>query len=154
RAPGHRPDPLHRLSSHDHACRRDARRLHPMHGRHALCPVSGPSRDRIRNQSNGDRTMDRFRLSSVRAIIRVVPPAIPPSIAPPSAPAQAATPAPSAIDALPQVVITATDYRLDLPMTIAAGRVAVTLENDGAEPHHAALLKLNDGVTPDQLQAA
>lgn len=52
------------------------------------------------------------------------------------------------------LVIKAHDFTFDLPKTVASGLVDVTLENHGKEQHHAQLLRLNDGVTMAQFQAA
>ena len=46
-----------------------------------------------------------------------------------------------------EVRVTAEDYRFDLPSTVAAGRVRVTLENRGTEPHHAMFVALDEGDT-------
>jgi hypothetical protein len=98
--------------------------------------------------------MNRLRMLCGRALAAIVTLVVTLTFVMTPALAQDATPASSAIDALPQVLVKATDYQLDLPMQITAGRIAVTLENDGAEPHHAAFLRLNDGVTLDDVQAA
>jgi hypothetical protein len=41
-----------------------------------------------------------------------------------------------------------------MPDTLAAGRVTLVMRNTGQEPHHAQLLRLNDGVTLDQFMSA
>jgi hypothetical protein len=52
------------------------------------------------------------------------------------------------------VTITAKEYAFEVPESIGGGVVAVKLSNTGKEPHMAQLIRLNDGVTFDQLQAA
>ncbi|MGD9890030.1 MAG: hypothetical protein AB7U18_01875 [Dehalococcoidia bacterium] len=55
---------------------------------------------------------------------------------------------------LPSATITARDYSFDAPDTIAGGRVAFNFQNEGQEEHHAQFVRLNDGVTVEQLVAA
>jgi hypothetical protein len=64
----------------------------------------------------------------------------------PTAHAAAATP--------PVVDIMASDYAFEAPDVLPAGLVTLRLMNHGQEPHHAQLLRLNDGVTFDQFAAA
>jgi hypothetical protein len=52
------------------------------------------------------------------------------------------------------VSITATDFAFDVPDEIEAGYIPITLVNEGAEPHHAIIVKLNDGVTSDSFIGA
>lgn len=52
------------------------------------------------------------------------------------------------------LTIVGSDYAFDGPDTIAAGFVSLTFENAGAEPHHVQVVRLNDGVTPDEAVAA
>lgn len=52
------------------------------------------------------------------------------------------------------VTVTADDFSFDIPDTIPAGYVTVTMENVGAEPHHAQVVKLNEGTSPDDAIAA
>ncbi|MGC4107129.1 MAG: hypothetical protein QM753_12445 [Thermomicrobiales bacterium] len=54
----------------------------------------------------------------------------------------------------PELLVVAKDYAFELPETVEAGFTNVTLENQGADAHHAVFLKLNDGVTVDQVAAA
>lgn len=54
----------------------------------------------------------------------------------------------------PEITIKAAEYSFDAPEQIEAGLVKVNLVNDGQEPHHAQLVRLNDGVTLEQFQAA
>jgi hypothetical protein len=55
---------------------------------------------------------------------------------------------------MPELMIHAHDYSYDLPKQVAAGIVRISIDNDGKEPHHAQLARLNDGVTQDQFLAA
>ncbi len=55
---------------------------------------------------------------------------------------------------IPEVVITASDYTYDNPAEIQAGPTYLKMENAGEEYHHVQLLRLNDGVTLEQFQAA
>lgn len=55
---------------------------------------------------------------------------------------------------IPQITITATDYAFAAPAKVEAGLVSINLVNEGKEPHHAQLARLNDGVTLEQFQAA
>ena len=76
----------------------------------------------------------------------------------PAAEAQPASAAPAASEgapaAPPQVTITATDYKLELPASIPAGVVALHLVNHGKELHQAQLVRLDDGKTADDVMAA
>lgn len=75
------------------------------------------------------------------------------SAAQPSAPPQriAAPPAtagaPAAGGSGSSVNIIARDYSFDAPSTMSTGVVTLNLQNHGAEPHHAQIVRLNDGVT-------
>jgi len=69
----------------------------------------------------------------------------PPAEAPP------ATPAASAPEIL---TVTASDYKFDAPDQIPAGLVTVQLVNRGPSPHHVQLLRLTQGKTPADFQAA
>jgi len=55
---------------------------------------------------------------------------------------------------IPQITIKAHDYAFEGPSQVNAGLVNIKLVNDGHEPHHAQLVRLNDGVTMEQLQKA
>ncbi len=55
---------------------------------------------------------------------------------------------------IPEITIKADDYSFDASDRIEAGLVKVNLVNNGQEPHHAQLVRLNEGVTLDQFQAA
>ena len=50
--------------------------------------------------------------------------------------------------------VTATEYAFAAPDTIAGGWVSLRLNNAGKEAHQAQLVRINDGVTPQQLQEA
>ena len=54
----------------------------------------------------------------------------------------------------PEVTITAKEYAFEVPASIGGGVVTLKLSNAGKEAHMAQLIRLNDGVTFDQLQAA
>ena len=55
---------------------------------------------------------------------------------------------------IPEIKIDAADFSYSAPETINAGWVRVILTNSGKEPHHVQFLRLNDGVTVDQFEAA
>ncbi|MDR7465545.1 MAG: hypothetical protein QN209_12780 [Armatimonadota bacterium] len=57
-------------------------------------------------------------------------------------------------EAHPVILLQGVDYASKAPATIKAGFVALEFVNAGAEPHHAQVLRLNDGVTPTQFQEA
>lgn len=69
-------------------------------------------------------------------------------------PVQPATSAAPATSAIPTVTIHTADYTFTGPAELPAGRVTVEIINDGPQPHHVQLLRLNDGVTLDQFMAA
>lgn len=50
--------------------------------------------------------------------------------------------------------IVATDHHFALPQRVAAGMVTIEFKNEGREPHHAQLARLNDGVSMEQFTAA
>jgi hypothetical protein len=54
----------------------------------------------------------------------------------------------------PAIKVTARDYAFDVPSTISAGLVAMTLDNVGKEPHFAALAQPKEGVPIADVQAA
>lgn len=54
---------------------------------------------------------------------------------------------------LPGITITGRDFSFDAPETIPAGPVSITFTNEGKEPHHAQLVRLNDGVTVERFLA-
>ena len=53
-----------------------------------------------------------------------------------------------------EVVVTASEYAFDNPAEIDAGLSSIQLVNQGQELHHAQLVRLNDGVSMDEFQAA
>ena len=55
---------------------------------------------------------------------------------------------------LPKVTIEAADFSFDVPATIPAGYVDVTVNNTGKEGHQVQFVKLGDGVTYDDFKAA
>jgi hypothetical protein len=71
----------------------------------------------------------------------------------PSAPATQLT-AHAAAATPPVVDVMASDYAFEAPDVLPSGLVTVRLMNHGQEPHHAQLLRLNDGVTFDQFATA
>jgi hypothetical protein len=69
--------------------------------------------------------------------------------------AQSGTPViTTAIEDYPEVVITATEYHLDLPTSIPAGPTRLTLKNAGSVGHNAMFLRVNEGTALAELQAA
>lgn len=52
------------------------------------------------------------------------------------------------------VTVTATDYAFDVPAELAAGLVTFTMRNEGAEIHHAQLVRVNEGGSLDAALAA
>jgi uncharacterized cupredoxin-like copper-binding protein len=55
---------------------------------------------------------------------------------------------------IPEITIKAADFSFDAPAQIEAGLVKINLVNNGQAPHHAQIIRLNDGVTLEQLQTA
>jgi hypothetical protein len=53
-----------------------------------------------------------------------------------------------------KITMTAKDYSFDMPQTVPAGLVDITMNNVGNEPHQANLGRLNQGMTHDQVLAA
>jgi plastocyanin/DNA-binding beta-propeller fold protein YncE len=53
-----------------------------------------------------------------------------------------------------KITIKAKDYAFAAPVQVESGLVSITLENDGAEPHHVQLARLRDGVTMKDVQDA
>jgi hypothetical protein len=69
--------------------------------------------------------------------------------------AQEATPgAAGGADAYPELVVTAADFRFDMPASVPAGLTRLTMQNDGAVGHHAMFMRLNDGADFADLEAA
>jgi hypothetical protein len=52
---------------------------------------------------------------------------------------------------VPEITIHAKDFSYSVPTQILSGLVSLTMINDGQEPHHGQLARLNDNVTMDQL---
>lgn len=52
---------------------------------------------------------------------------------------------------VPTVEVEASDFSFTLPDTIQGGLVNLKLTNTGQDPHHMQLLKLNDGVSQEQM---
>jgi uncharacterized cupredoxin-like copper-binding protein len=52
---------------------------------------------------------------------------------------------------IPSITIKAMDFSYDQPVSIPAGYVRVSLVNNGLQPHQANIVRLNDGVSFDQL---
>ena len=67
--------------------------------------------------------------------------------------AQEATPAAPEF-AYPELRMVATDYAFALANDVPAGLTLITLENTGAEPHHAQLMRLAEGQTAETFQTA
>ncbi len=55
---------------------------------------------------------------------------------------------------IPAITIKAKDYAFEVPDEMNAGPVSITLENDGAEPHHVQLARLKDRATMEDVQDA
>jgi hypothetical protein len=55
---------------------------------------------------------------------------------------------------IPEITVKAADYSFEAPAQIEAGLVKVNLVNDSQEPHHAQIVRLNEGVTLEQFQTA
>jgi hypothetical protein len=54
----------------------------------------------------------------------------------------------------PELQLVATDHAFEVVGQATAGHTLITLVNDGAEPHHAQLMLLNEGQTFETVQAA
>jgi uncharacterized cupredoxin-like copper-binding protein len=67
---------------------------------------------------------------------------------PTAEPAEAAAPLPF------EITIDATDYSFTAPEIVRTGWVLVNLTNSGQEPHHVQFLRLNDGVSLEDFEAA
>lgn len=55
---------------------------------------------------------------------------------------------------IPTTVLSATDFAIDGPSTVRAGVQRIGVENDGAQIHHVQLMRLADGKTMDDFDAA
>ncbi len=54
----------------------------------------------------------------------------------------------------PELVIIATEYALDIPATTSGGWTRLTLDNQGLMDHHVMFMRVNDGSTLEELEAA
>jgi hypothetical protein len=54
----------------------------------------------------------------------------------------------------PATVVVGSDYAFKMPGTLRAGWTTLTFVNQGIEPHQLQLVRLGDGVTPDQFRAS
>ena len=70
---------------------------------------------------------------------------------PSSSAAATATPASTAAN---PITVTATDFKLDMPATIPSGAVSLKLVNTGKELHQAQIIRLDQGKTVADLEAA
>jgi hypothetical protein len=61
---------------------------------------------------------------------------------------------PAALEAYPEVVITAADFRFELPASIPGGLTRLTMKNVGDAVHHAMFMRLNDDASLDDFEAA
>jgi hypothetical protein len=64
---------------------------------------------------------------------------------------------PTGTDSMPEmteITIRAMDYSYEIPGDISAGLLSLTMVNDGMEPHHAQVVKLNDDTSVEQFTAA
>lgn len=55
---------------------------------------------------------------------------------------------------MPAIEIVASDYAFEIDDEVPAGFVQVSMRNDGEEAHHAQIVRLNDDVTMEDLNAA
>jgi uncharacterized cupredoxin-like copper-binding protein len=53
-----------------------------------------------------------------------------------------------------EITVRAGDHFFEAPAQIQAGLVTITFENVGQDVHHMQIVELNEGVTPEQFQAA
>jgi hypothetical protein len=68
----------------------------------------------------------------------------------PQAEVEAVEPDPDAT----QIAVTADDYSFEIDGDVPAGKVAFVMDNRGEEPHELDLVRLNDGTTREDLEAA
>lgn len=69
--------------------------------------------------------------------------------------AQTGTPGAGAtVEEYPEVVIVGADYRFEMPTSIPGGWTRLTLKNEGASIHHAMMMRVNDGATLAEVEAA
>jgi len=91
-------------------------------------------------------------LASAVAACRADRPAPTTDAAVPSASAVAALPAATA--SVAPITVTATDFKLDMPATVPSGAVSLRLVNSGKEFHQAQIVRLDQGKTVADLEAA
>jgi plastocyanin len=82
-----------------------------------------------------------LRLSAAVGAGLLIPAGVRPAVA------QDATPA---AGAYPELVINSGEYVFEMPATAESGYNRITLNNQGAEDHHAMFLRFNDGTTEEQ----
>lgn len=81
------------------------------------------------------------------------PPPLEPTEVVPTAVVEPVQPIEETVD-IPEITIDAADYSFTAPDPVREGWVRVRLTNSGTEPHHAQFMRLNDGVSLEQFQAA
>jgi hypothetical protein len=92
---------------------------------------------------------------SAPASTSVSPAASDPTQAPAEAMPVASTQAPADSPVLPfEITIDAADHSFTAPEIVRSGWMLVNLTNSGQEPHHVQFLRLNDGVSLDEFEAA
>src|SRR6202171_744432 len=64
------------------------------------------------------------------------------------------SPTPTSKPPIPGITIKAKDFSFDIPATLHADLVDITMTNVGSEPHQANVARLNQGVTQDEFLAA
>jgi uncharacterized cupredoxin-like copper-binding protein len=69
-------------------------------------------------------------------------------------PSSSAAAAPAATATASPITVTATDFKLDMPATVPAGAVSLRLVNSGKELHQAQIVRLDQGKTIADLEAA
>ncbi len=75
-------------------------------------------------------------------------------VQPQSASAAPSTAVTVARGAIPHIDIRAQDFAFEMPDELPAGLVSITFTNEGHVNHHGYVMRLLDGVTPDQVMAA
>lgn len=71
-----------------------------------------------------------------------------------AAPPTAASPAISSASGAQTITLKGADFSFEGPAEVQSGWVTVNFQNVGLQAHHAQFARLNDGVTPQQLQDA
>jgi uncharacterized cupredoxin-like copper-binding protein len=69
-------------------------------------------------------------------------------------PSSSAAAAPAATATSSPITVTATDFKLDMPATVPSGAVSLRLVNSGKEFHQAQIVRLDQGKTVADLEAA